>query len=291
MTLCVGALAGSAYIAVSDLFLSSESGVVGRESHFTKISPLGLRWLLSYSGNASDHLGVLTRLKINPTDELSLAEVTEAVWEAYRAERSARIRRYLTKFGILSEESFTQNGRQWLGPERFLEVANVIESLWEYECLVGGFDKDDGYIFTVDERGPKRREIPGFAAIGIGAEAALTVLNRTYHNWSNPPVVAAALLEAKFVAEVSPHIGRETTLWAVSPNGRGHFVKSEHIDELRDTWEIKSAEFIAQTATEIHAAWKKDPWDYMNEGRLGDGLTPDEIGEVGEVLEGPGPVG
>ena len=291
MTLCVGALAGSAYIAVFDMFLSSASGVVGRESNITKTSPLGLRWLLSYSGKSGDHMGVMTRLEIHPTDELSLAQVTEAVWEAYKTERSTRVLRYLTKFGVLSEESFTQNGRQWLGPERFSDVSNVIDGLWDYECLVGGFDKDEGHLFTVDERGPKRREIPGFVAIGIGAEAALSILNRTYQTWSDAPVAAAALLEAKFVAEVSPHISRETTLWSVSPYGRGHFVKSEHIDELQDTWEIKSGKFIAQAATEIHAAWKKDPLEYLNEGRLGDGFAQDEIGEVGEIVEGPNPVG
>jgi hypothetical protein len=291
MTLCVGALAGSAYIAVSDMYLSSASGAVGSESHFTKTSPLGLRWLLSYSGTASNHLDLMTLLEIKPTDQLSLAEVTAAVWKAYKKGRSARILRYLTKFGILSEESFTRNGRRWLGPERFTEVCNVLDELWDYECLVGGFDKDEGYIFTVDDRGPTPRNIPGFAAIGIGAKSAITVLNRTYDPYAEPPVTAAILLDAKFVAEVSPHIGKETTLWQIGPYSHGHFIRSDHIHEIRDTWELKNADFIAQTATDFHRAWKKAPWEYMTEDRLG-GVTPeDEIGEVSEIVKGPDSIG
>jgi hypothetical protein len=109
------------------------------------------------------------------------------------------------------------------------------------------------------EDGTVEHTAPGFAAIGIGDLAATTVLTRTYGAWKRATALAAFLLEAKFVAEVSPFIGKDTIVLTTSPTANPEMISTESVDGIREIWDRYNGMFVKEASQRITDEWERVP--------------------------------
>ena len=254
MTLCVGALVHpDAYVCVSDMKLTgeSEAGSFGQETAFSKTGRVARNWLLSYSGVSSNYMALMTHLDTDVNTDYTMIEVMGAIKSVYDKQRFAFISDLLAKYCV-EPAFFVKSGREAFGDPMYRRIWGEIEDGWQLDCMLGGVDGGNARLMVLNEGGWHYDSVPGFAAIGIGTATANTVLYRSYdYHCRSIGQTAARLLEAKFTSEVSPHIGGDTTVWVVTPDGAGTLLDTELVDDIRVCWKDSVETFYGVAAKTV----------------------------------------
>jgi hypothetical protein len=252
MTLCVGALAGPFYICVSDMKLSMIAPSAVQETRYWKTGPVAQNWALSFSGVASNYRFFMTNLASDVGRPYKRAEIMTEVQRAYDDERNRKLTDALKRYNI-SLADFVAHGRKSFGDQMFFQIQQELDDAWSLTCLLGGVVEEPGYpdqghLLTLDASGWTEHSIPGFAAIGIGDRTAITILYRTLHAKANDDIrsVTARLLEAKFVAEVSPYIGTETSVALVQKHQFTELISTDEVNAIRNLWNRQANTFIEE---------------------------------------------
>jgi len=182
---------------------------------------------------------------------LTRENICETVREAYRkhSEQWSAIR-HLAPFG-LDMSDFLQKGRRFLGSKVAESLSNAIredyiQNFHDEILVVGwGFAPRSATIYSISPSGDRLHGKDGLAAIGSGADAALSTLMLLGHDTSSSLDEAVyAVAAAKFSSE-GHGIGRDTRIWI----GRkrlptddisdipGTMVNPDEIESLRSIWE------------------------------------------------------
>jgi hypothetical protein len=242
MTCCVAALCdrGKSIVLVADKMVGL--GMIEGEPEITKILKIHASWRVMIAGNdISPAFPIVDSLKRKLTGRrlsLTVENVMDATYECYREERS-RI-----------SEGMHLAPRGWTAGEFNSPAAGVIpkrtrreviEKLnaqrLEVSLLVAGFDSSGGgHIFSLDDyeqRGrPRRHDIPGFHAIGTGADGALYMM--TYREASSSLPLRLMLYyaaEGKYFGELAGSVGQRTDAIIIRAGKLAFRVKEEVLEK------------------------------------------------------------
>jgi ATP-dependent protease HslVU (ClpYQ) peptidase subunit len=158
--------------------------------------------------------------------------------------------RFLSQYDLDMKE-FTTKGVETFGEARFGELSRAIDqdaANYQEQVLVVGWEKERKIplIFSVSRDGLASHALDGIAAIGSGADVAIStmlVLEQSRHMTLEETIYSVAA--AKFAAENCEGVGKKTTMFISwkrtddDPKGRpaGNFVQPEDLEELRRMWE------------------------------------------------------
>ena len=264
MTVCIAAIneADHAIVTVNDTMLADDTGAVDfadfKLAWLVHDDRRGVSWRCLYAGLPTVFRTVTEHVQAAIGNSLarSCAEVMRAVENAYDAVINRRIEREVLAqmYGIdFAKFSKLRRGPHREGIEaRIFEANAAIRNEMLYvgvptTLLVFGFDAQrDPHIFSTDGIGKcTSHDDIGYYAIGVGADAARAWLLATNDFRHAKPVSTTAfrLLEAKFLAENSPFVGKVTLLhvWSkdhlsgaivVSPSSGGFELQS-----VRNVWQ------------------------------------------------------
>lgn len=93
----------------------------------------------------------------------------------------------------------------------------------DVEVIVAGIDATGPHIWTVTGGKPSNAAIQGYAAIGIGAEHAVSFLMRVAYDPRLPlPEALVMAFFAKRHGELAPYVGERTDLFTIGPGLHSH---------------------------------------------------------------------
>jgi 20S proteasome alpha/beta subunit len=244
MTVCIAGIGAldRDIIAVSDqrltyTYLSADSSTT------MKVYGLHRHWMAMFSGNDIGNVKpILERVKREVAahpDATTRVEVARQFRNAYKAHRTTLIEeRVLAHLGMSLAE-FRKTGFDQLGPSAFEDLRHKVEAT-KVDCdfLVCGFSDDKTpQLFVISDTGLSYYDTAGFWAIGEGAYSAISSLAfRQYHRALSREESLYLLLEAKFMAESSPSVGRGTTVIALNVDGGGTIYSEGDIETVREIW-------------------------------------------------------
>ena len=171
----------------------------------------------------------------------------------------------LGKYGH-TMNSWRQKGLAEFGTEEFARINQQIEQIEiPVQFLVCGFSPDgQGHIFTVQQEWSRNalrvavdhHDLDGFSIIGSGATAALSSVLRKALPKTNIPELMYRAVEAKFVAERAPGVGKGTILSVLEcdcPSGSSVLERIPAIDwdAFRTMWQNEGQPPIPHHATDI----------------------------------------
>jgi 20S proteasome alpha/beta subunit len=220
MTICITAICEApgdeAIITACDKMVSM-GGYVSGEKNVRKIDPILYNWTLMFAANdispstpvVNEILGYLT--------PRTLHEVADIVKRAYKNQRNRQIEDDILQPVGFSLNSFLSDGKAQLSERTYERIFDRIESYdLGIEFLVQGYDseKNNPHIFTVANPGKCNfYDKVGFWAIGSGQHEAIASLFATeYRKFDALATCVAKILVAKFMAESSVGVGKETWL-------------------------------------------------------------------------------
>lgn len=251
MTLCIAAATvNGPIVTISDrrITWNAESGSPADDEAVFKAAKIGKHWGLLFSGSDVRPMGAIRAeianrlLPSKPDEDAPL--VRQAVEEAYRsvfaqyffAER-------LSRYGFKSMDDFRQNGLVTLGPELMTKFSTEIDRYTlGIDLLVFGFTPGppfgDMHIFEVNNPGVVNDcNMFGFGIIGSGHDQALTtLLGKPF----KAPTVSTAiwrLCDAKFSAETSFAVGKETNVMIAFEDGKLGLLAPACLKAIRAAWE------------------------------------------------------
>jgi len=219
-------------------------GYVEGEPDITKLRVLWKdSWVLFAGDDIPPVFDVIDRVKQNlsgrglGTDRT--ADLPTMMWAVQAALEGKRIADavavHLTPLGWTLPE-FNSTGYQTLP-----NAAQIQENLQRYtlsiHLLVAGFHEQEAYLFDVygDDYGrgiPRRRDIPGFQAIGSGATVANFMM---FYRGLSPSTGAREAtyyaLEAKYYGEQASGVGPDTDIFVAKPGQELVRIKDERIEE------------------------------------------------------------
>ena len=255
VTICIAAMTmkGSLEYMVStcDSMLSFGGGTLTADGLAYKRQSLSRDWNVMIAGDVSEASIIVDKardqsmasIEVFRDKRFAANEIRQLVVEAYRARVNERIQNeILSPYGLTLGSSFN--------PQEHPDIRSRIDWLItrDFDCqlLVYGYDcsKDlpyvDAHIFSVHAPGDvSSHQIPGFWAIGSGADLALSSLAFSGQNHVNSNLEATIwnVCVAKFRAERAHGVGPETELIITSPERpTTHYVDGGLIDELRERW-------------------------------------------------------
>jgi hypothetical protein len=255
MTICAAALCddAKAIATITDMkvsfgsFSSAEKGAI-------KLDWLSAGWAALVAGDDVEHAGTIlerTREILGRKIERKTAsQVAKALAAAFDEKVQAQIeRKIFSRFG-LTRKTFLDSGREKLkGTLYHRLVEGIASTKIKLKFLVVGFDRQkEGHILLVDgEDSPTSFNKPGFWAIGDGAATAINQLcfhvdNHAFvppHSTVNETVYF--LCSAKFMAEASTSVGRETLIAIIRSEHNSDIIEATSINRMRETWKVKGA--------------------------------------------------
>lgn len=216
MTVCIAALADKGKTIV--VFADKMIGMEAIQSEIAnKILEIHRDWRVMFAGNDIDPVSDIVDAveeKLLPRRKVSANDVIDAMVENFQFQRLRRAEAlYLKPIGLTIQQ-FLKPGATSLPEAEWRHRALAIDkSKLDIDFLVAGFDsRGQGHIFTVTDPGYHQRwNIPGFAAIGIGAEGANYMMY-----WRNlrPEMALRRVIyhafEAKWFGEEAPGVGERT---------------------------------------------------------------------------------
>jgi ATP-dependent protease HslVU (ClpYQ) peptidase subunit len=196
---------------------------------------------------------------------LTRENICETVREAYRkhSEQWSAIR-HLAPFG-LNMSDFLQKGRKFLGSKVAESLSSAIredylQNFHDEILVVGwGFSPRAATIYSISPSGDQLHGKDGLAAIGSGAEAALSTLMLLGHDASSSLEHAVyAVAAAKFSSE-GHGIGRDTRMWIgrkrlstdSASDTPGTMLNPDEIESLRGIWEKYGKPRIPSEADDV----------------------------------------
>lgn len=194
--------------------------MIESEPEISKVFKLHKDWRVMISADdLSPAFDILDRSKKNLSKRQthSVDSVMESLCSSYQQERLRLAEsEHLIPRGWTTKR-FNSRQSTILSEELRWELGNRLENTrLGVDFLVAGFDAGKkGYVFTVsDDQGrakPKRHDIPGFSAIGSGAEGALYIM--MYRKVSAALPLRLALyytVEGKYFGELASGVGTRT---------------------------------------------------------------------------------
>ena len=254
MTVCIAAIAdrGKSYTAVSDQMITLEGSGLAISSDEIDFKQKGIhqKWMALYSGSSSLAVPILNeageKFRQEPEKALSLREISEGFKDIYKRHLTKHISdRILSPFGWERDE-FYRIGLSSLGESGFLQARADFEYAMKNDptldfLIVGQASDGKMHIFSVSNPGVLHyHDRQSFWAIGIGQSLALASL--MFHGHRNLFDTARSIyhaLEAKFMAERAPGVGKSTV--AVNVDFRReypfHAIFPDKVGEIRTIWE------------------------------------------------------
>ncbi len=243
MTVCIGILCMNGTVAV----MAADRQVTHRSLKYATVSPdckiaqLTHRRLLATAGEPPRTV-LLEECRRNCLAEQSAEEVAKAISKV-----CARLWR----------ERMSQTTTEWkLGMdfETFIEKSGgldkkIVDDVWRQInqtsgggiYLLAALDSSGAHLYAIAEReGSSSLDSPGFAAIGDGADLAMSILYRKplVRSWAIADAIYLAY-EAKRMAENCPTVGRETDLAVMLPGRDTYFLTEEAVSRLETIYKSK----------------------------------------------------
>jgi hypothetical protein len=220
-----------------------------------KFRGIGGHWIAMFAGNDISSITPILRdvmaylaLRPDTLDNVQAAFITS--FQRLLTDKAEN--EVLRPLGYTMEE-FKQAGLQQLGPDHFSRLLFEIQQLRiDVEFLVGGFEDEKPYIFTVSPPGKVADYSPvGFWAIGSGQTNALgSIFNAGgLSRFQDLPTNLYRICEAKFNAENAVGVGKTTFVSVLEKTGRRYSIAAPAIETLRPHWEKTRVVNVANDAT------------------------------------------
>jgi hypothetical protein len=272
MTVCIAALSDGdkSYTAVSDQMITLEGSgiVISSDSIDFKQGGIHQKWIAFYSGSSSLAVRILNEaretFRREPEKQISLREISEGFKDIYKRYLTEHVSdRILSPLGWERDE-FYRVGLTSLGESGFLQVRADFEYAMKNDPLldflvVGQASDGKMHLFSISNPGVLHyHDRQSFWAIGIGQSLALASL--MFHGHRNLFDTASSIyhvLEAKFMAERAPGVGKSTV--AVNVDFRTqypfHAIFPDRVEEIRKIWEEKGKPRYPKEAKEKIREW------------------------------------
>jgi len=216
----------------------------------TKNSSLIKNWWVQYAGNDVDKAQLVieaAREKTTGGRTQSPQLIAKALQESWSEFRDREIETKILRKHGFSFKSFREQGRDKCTESVYDELHDRIDKFkWSLEFLLAGFDKDgDAHLLGIATDGTvsSYSEL-GFWAIGSGSHAALSSLSFhvehnnlcSYCSCAHNAVYFGC--EAKFMAETSVEVGKESTLVAIHKKNEREpqFFFNPEVEQLKKSW-------------------------------------------------------
>lgn len=223
-----------------------------------------------FAGTLSNADLILDEIKQRPrTDQLK--PIVRAAYRSRLAQWSAD--RFLMQYDMDMQE-FKKEGRKIFGDERYSELSRTIEqdvANYNEQVLVVGWKKDEIFpeIFSIGRDGMSSHVMDGIAAIGSGADVAMStmlLLKQNRHKTLEETIYAVAA--AKFAAEKCEGVGELTTMYVSWKKGddspkhhpNGCIVQRRQIAEIRKVWDRHGEPKIPNSALRATGKIVDDMW-------------------------------
>lgn len=143
-----------------------------------------------------------------------------------------------------------KNGRASFGDEEFVRLVYEIGSAkLKTDFLVAGYVKDHPHLFSFGDPGTKYvHDAVGYHAIGCGAALADAALNHTFKSFLPLVNLIYRLLEAKFLGEAAPGVGKNTLVTILKPTGEWGKFPIPKIHQIKQIWEAEGQSPIPESA-------------------------------------------
>ena len=176
-------------------------------------------------------------------EEFTPERIADVFCKSYSFELQRHIERSILSRYKLTFPDFLASKKQ-LDNRTYAKIQGQIEAAdLRIAFLIGGFDSDrQPHLFSIGNPGVSySRNEEGFAVIGIGYDAATTMLCRGYHTHLSLGESVYRLLEAKFVAEDASDISKKTQLLVFGYEPKKEFLggwllDQKKIDTVRQEW-------------------------------------------------------
>ena len=246
------------------------------------------------AGDTSTQIMLCDRTNTGLKPEMVVADVAAAYASEYARLRQTRNERtHLTPLGLTTETFAEATGA--MSPVLAMQLANDLK--WDRlgcEALICGTDRHGAHIFVVNDPGlVDCADNVGFAAIGIGAPHAETILMDARYTRNEPLSTALLLLyTAKRRAEVAPGVGLDTDIVLLSPFGAPRSVPvSPHIVNQLGNIYADQKQTVAQAQGTAREAIDKFIAQIFTPPMLPPGSAPGAPGEAGPSSSTPDPSG
>lgn len=260
MTICIGALCmnGQAAIMAADREVSASAFGLSGAGPDSKIEFLSFRRLIATAGEPIKS-SIVEEFRTGRSAGLSGEEAAKAIYETCLRRQHERFEQAATLpilqvdyQTFLQQASANQISSQLLDMVRRKIDANMSKNAY----LLASSASDGIHLYGIAEGEPVTVvDKPGFGAIGVGAELALSALYR------NPAVklmpLASAVYfvyEAKKAAERKDGVGEETDMAILAADRDAYFLSKEATDRLEMIYQSKAPPNLTNAeADSIHA--------------------------------------
>lgn len=243
MTVCIAGPSSmsNTIFCVTDMMLSMSDLSMSGDSLSAKAAFFGKNWTMMMAGDLSPYSEIREHVKNtltkNPPDTLTRYVFAEVLKDAFIAERKRRAGAEILSPFDLNFGNYRDEGPK-LGPEIYSRILFELKELdLGLTLLVAGFDENRACVFKVEGRGIAHNyECPW--AIGSGEQAALGYLFSTQANvFSEPEEMFYRVCCAKFAAETSPGVGKETMVIMMQKGEEQEVFNNNNIQPIREDWE------------------------------------------------------
>jgi len=257
VTVCLAGLSRKGIVLVSDSMVST-SWFSADKSAFKMIG-IHDDWKVQYAGNDLGRILPFGRKATQYLEDAigvepcSFVAVENAIRRAWKEELKQKIEDSLLNRYQMTVEDFVNRGEAKFGSQYPSIKYQIDEIGLGFELLVSGYDAiGKPYIFSVSDPGLIDHHTQYyFWAIGSGATSAISHFfsyrARTFE--ADHEVVAYRCVAAKFAAESSPGVGKDTTIITLGKDGSISSM-SENVAKLRELWEINGVPQFPQECFE-----------------------------------------
>lgn len=188
--------------------------------------------------------------------------IRNTLCEAFREVLKRKIESEILSPIGLTREKFLKEGKDMLGDHEFSSILNQIkDAKLETDFLVAGFGADGvPRIFTVGDPGTEYvHDAMAYHAIGCGAFLADAALMASFDPLAPLPDIIYRVLEAKFLSEAAPGVGKSTFVNTLDQQGKIQCIFSTETEKMRKLWEsnkrpvpARAKETIKKILTDEH---------------------------------------
>jgi hypothetical protein len=244
MTICIATLCDNrkSLVLVADKMLGT--GFVQAELNIQKRLRLRRDWWAMLAGNdispafdVVDH----ARQALSALEQVTVDDVAREITDSYQKKRLADAEALYLRPRGWTTQKFAAEGRNAFPEALFREIDSKIQHHeLSLTLLVAGFDGEGhGHILCVDNPGVARRhDAPGFAAIGSGSFAALSMMFYRELNVRMPVYDALYYaFEAKISGEQALGVGVETDMFIAGQGGPAIRISKATEKRLETIWQ------------------------------------------------------
>jgi len=260
VTTCIASIAqsGNSMVLVSDSKLAF--GDFSADDAVVKNIPFVYPWIVLISGDdisyATPIIERASRRCLSVPQDQEGWEIAEILHEEIVLERQKLIEAAVLKKYGFSADSFLKKGKRLcseaLYSDLIIKVSQIEISL---AFLLCGFSPNGfAQIWCIyANSSPQNYDIPGFWAIGSGANAALSSLSFSveHHHYGRHSELENSiyhLLAAKFMSESARDVGKGTFTVILQANGDMHHLYNKHVKAMRDVWLKEGAPQVSHGA-------------------------------------------